>query len=93
MNGRLPTGPEQSAHFWASPSRELIETIDIIEGLQRVLKNSPLAFNIDDYYQKVITNCNIFLSANGGSVIPPSMEKIELYYTIPVLIPQNSVSF
>lgn len=92
MNGRLPTGPEQSAHFLASPSRELVDTIEIIESLQRALKNTPLAFNLDDYYQKIIIECNKFLSTSGGSVIPPGMQKIELYYTIPVFIPQNSIS-
>lgn len=92
MNGRLPTGPEQGAHFWASSSRELIEIIDIIEGLQRALKNTSLAFNIDEYYQKVIMDCNKFLSASGGSEIPPGMEKIELFYTIPIFIPQNYIT-
>lgn len=29
---------------------------------------------------------------SGGSEIPPGMEKIELYYTIPILIPQNSIT-
>jgi eukaryotic-like serine/threonine-protein kinase len=92
MNGRLPTGPEQSAHLLASLSRELIETIDTIEELQRALKNTPLAFNIDGYYQKIITECNKFLNASGGSEIPPGMGKIELYYTIPIFIPQNSIT-
>ncbi len=92
MNSRLPTGPDLGAHFWADPSRSLIETIEIIEGLYRTLKNTPQAFTIDEYYQKVISDCNKFLSANGGSTIPPGMEKIELYYTIPMFFPQNSIT-
>lgn len=91
MNSRLPTGSDMGAHFWADPSRSLIETIDIIEGLYRALKNTLLAFTIDEYYQKVISDCNKFLSTSGGSAIPPGMEKIELYYTIPIFFPQNSI--
>ena len=41
MNGRLPT-KDYTAHFWADPSRELIDTIDKIETLQRRLKNSEV---------------------------------------------------
>ncbi|MDD2401767.1 MAG: protein kinase family protein [Clostridia bacterium] len=92
MNSRLPTGSDWGTHFWADPSRSLIETIDIIEGLHRTLKNTPLAFTIDEYYQKVILECNKFLSASGGSEISPGMEKIELYYNIPIFSPQNSVT-
>lgn len=92
MNSRLPTGSEYSAHFWAEPSRELIECIEITEGLQRVLKNTIFAFNLDEYYQGVIEMCNTFLSASGGSVLPPGMNKVDLYYTIPIFILQNTIT-
>lgn len=92
MNSRLPTGSEYGAHFWADPSRELIKAIEIAEGLQKALKTTPLAFNFDEYYQGIIAECNEFLSASGGSSIPPGMNKIELYYTIPVFIMKNSIS-
>lgn len=42
MNGRLPTGPEQSAHFLASPSRELVDTIEIILLTGRGIRRSRL---------------------------------------------------
>ena len=57
MNGRLPT-KNCVAHFWAEPSRELIDTIDKIETLQRRLKISKYAFEIEKYNQSIICKCN-----------------------------------
>jgi serine/threonine-protein kinase len=91
MNSRLPSG-EYGAHFWADPSRELIYVIDKIEGLQRLLKNTDHSFSLDDAYKEIIEKCKSFLDESGGSAIPPGMEKIELYYTIPIFIKNNVVS-
>ena len=91
MNGRLPT-KDYVAHFWADPSRELIYTIDKIETLQRRLKNSEYSFQIEEYNQSIINKCNEFLSSSGGSTIPEHMEKIELYYAVPIFIKTNTVS-
>lgn len=91
MNERLPTG-EYTAHFWAEPSRELIKAIDIATGLQRTLKNSQYAFVIDKYYTELIAKCNEFLSSSGGSVLPAHMEKVDLYYTIPIFVSQNIIT-
>lgn len=91
MNERLPTG-EHPDHFWADPSRVLIKAITSAESLQRALKNTQYAFKIDEYYASVITQCKNFLNRSGGSTIPPHMEKIELYYTLPVFIPLNSLT-
>lgn len=91
MNGRLPT-KDYTAHFWADPSRELIDTIDKIETLQRRLKNSEYSFQIEEYNQSIINKCNEFLSSSGGSTIPEYMEKIELYYAVPIFIKTNTVS-
>ncbi len=92
MNSRLPTESEYGAHFWAEPSRQLIEAIEIAEGLQRALKNTEFAFEFDKYYQKIIEKCNKFLSGSGGSAIPPGMDKVELYYTIPIFVQQNTIN-
>ena len=83
MNSRLPTG-DFTNHFWAENSRELILAIDVIESLQRILKSTEYAFDIDSYYQGVIEQSKKFLSKSCGSEIPPHMNKIELYYKIPV---------
>lgn len=90
MNDRLPT-TDMSAHFWADPSRELIESTEIIEALERSLKNSEYSFSIDEYYKNTFSLCKTFLSKSGGSSIPPNTEKIDLYYTIPIFNPKTTI--
>lgn len=91
MNERLPTG-EHEAHFWAEPSRDLIKRIEIIFSLVGSLKETPLAFQIDPYYLDLLTRCRDFLSSSGGSVLPPNMAKVELYYTLPIFLPLSSIT-
>lgn len=91
MNERLPTG-DYTDHFWAEPSRTLIRAIEIATGLQRTLKNSKFAFAFHPYYADLIEKSQGFLSKSGGSVIPEHMEKVELYYTLPIFIMKNSVT-
>lgn len=88
MNERLPTN-DYGAHFWADPSRDLIKTIEITLGLYNALKTSKYAFQIDDYYAEIIYKCRGFLNSSGGSPLPANMERIELYYTIPMFTPSN----
>lgn len=90
MNERLPT-KNNFALFWAEPSRTLLKVIESTESLYRTLKNSKYGFCINEYYQQVINDCKQFLKRSGGSIIPPQMDKIELYYILPIFIPQNSV--
>jgi serine/threonine-protein kinase len=90
MNQRLPTG-DQPSHFWAEPSRELIQTIEIIEDLESSLRNSEFAFVIDEYYRERLTFCKTFLIKNGGSSIPPNTEKMKLYFRISIFNPQSSI--
>lgn len=91
MNGRLPT-KDYCAHFWADPSRELMDTIDKIETLQRKLSKSEYAFKIEEYNQSIINKCNEFLSSSGGSTIPENMDKIELFYVKPIFIKCNTIN-
>ena len=91
MNERLPTG-EYGSHFWAEPSRDLIKRIEIIFGLVSTLKETPLAFQIDAYYLDLLTRCRDFLSSSGGSTLPANMEKVKLYYTIPIFKPLSSIT-
>lgn len=90
MNQRLPTG-EHGNYFWADPSRKLIFAIDMALGMQRTLKNSEYAFEIVDYYKEVFRKSQEFLSNSGGSQIPPNMEKIEIYYVMPIIQPANTI--
>lgn len=91
MNERLPT-EEYEAHFWAEPSRDLIKRIEIIFSLFSSLKETSLAFKIDSYYLDLLTRCRDFLSSSGGSSLPPHMEKVELYYTLPIFLPLSSIT-
>lgn len=91
MNERLPT-IDDTAYFWAEPSRELIRAIEIATGLQRALENSKFAFTFDTYYADLIEKSQGFLSRWRGSTIPEHMDKVELYYTLPIFIMQNSVT-
>ena len=91
MNDRLPTN-EDTAHFWADPSRELLRAIDISTGLQRTLKDSKFAFDFDSYYADLIEKSQKFLKKSGGSEIPSNMEKVELYYSLPIFTLVDSVT-
>ncbi len=91
MNSRLPT-KDFCNHFWAEPSRNLIDIIDKIETLQRKLNKSEYAFKIEEYNKKIISKCNEFLSVSGGSTIPKNMDKIELFYATPIFIKSNSIN-
>lgn len=90
MNSRLPT-KEETAHFWADNSRELILAIDSVKGLQRALRTTPFAFSIEPYYEQTINESYEFLSETGGSEIPPFMNKVELYYTEPIFLSRDLV--
>lgn len=91
MNTRLPTGPELEAHYWAEPSRQLISAIEISENMQKTLNDSPFAFDIDDSYKNIFDQCKSFLRNSGGSTLPPNMNKIEIYYTIPIFTQKNTL--
>lgn len=91
MNERLPTN-DLEIHFWADQSRRLMKTITITFDLYNALKNSPLAFEIDKYYLELIKKCRDFLKSSGGSTIPLHMEKVNLYYTIPIFTSSNTIT-
>lgn len=91
MNELLPTN-DYEAHFWADPSRKLIKTIEITLGLYNALKNTELAFEINEYYFELIKKCRGFLSSSGGSALPLHMDKIDLYYTIPLFTPNSTIT-
>lgn len=90
MNERLPTG-DYGNHYWAENSRELILAIEVLRGLERVLKTTNYAFSVDPYYEQVITKSMEFLVKSGGSPIPPHMEKVVIYYTDPIFRKKDSV--
>lgn len=90
MNERLPTG-DYGAHFWAAPSRELIDTVEMTICLFNAVKGSKYSFEIDEYYGDLIKKCRDFLCSSGGSTLPPNMQKIDLYYVQPIFTMSNSI--
>lgn len=91
MNECLPTN-ENGAHFWADPSRRLINNIEITIGLYNALKSTKYAYEIDDYYFELIRKCRDFLSSSGGSLLPAHMPKIDLYYTMPIFKSASTIA-
>ena len=91
MNERLPTHSNTN-HYWAQESRDLILIIDTSLELYHNLKASENAFEIDDYYLSLMKACRSFLAKSNGSSIPPGMEKIELYYTIPIFKTSDTIN-
>lgn len=90
MNERLPTN-DYGAHFWADPSRDLIRVIEIVFKTQASLNGSVCSFAIDEYYLNLQKNCRDFLCNSGGSNLPPNMEEVDLYYSIPIFLSENTV--
>lgn len=90
MNSRLPTN-RYTANYWANNSRELMLAIDVLKGIERVLKSTDNAFNIVPYYESIIDKSMGFLKKSGGSIIPIGMDKVDIYYTEPILTKKDSV--
>lgn len=90
MNQRLPTS-DATAHFWAEESRDLLSAIETTCELRDKLKQTKFAFEIDPDYVSVIEMCKSFLLQYNGSTIPIGIEKIEVYYTIPIFISADTI--
>lgn len=91
MNELLPTY-DSTAHFWAAPSRKLIDVIENSLELVYTLKTTEFAFAIEKTYCEIIQRCRDFLRKSGGSSIPEHMPKIELYCTKSIFLPSGTIS-
>lgn len=91
MNTRLPT-IETTVHFWAYQSRELIKIIDVSLNLEKKLKDTKYSFRIENNYKEIFIRVRSFLKQSGGSEIPIGVDKIELYYTIPIFLLSNTIN-
>lgn len=65
-------------HFNAAESREFIEYIKLYEDMKYILKETAMAFELDEEYEKFILKCSKFLVESGGSSIPIDLENIKL---------------
>lgn len=85
-------------HFWAEPSRDLIQSISLSNRFVNILNNSGENVSIVEYYDKILKKCNAFLSSSGGSSVPDDMLEVEIYYELPIFevsdvvrLPNNSL--
>lgn len=65
---------KSNGHYNADVSRELIDIIDYVSKLTKIVKS----YKIDDEYLKIIEACKKFLVSSGGSPIPSDFEEIEI---------------
>lgn len=86
MNGKLSTN-----YYLAQDSRNLITCIESVNTMYNKFKNTEAAFEVDSYYKEIFLKCQNFLSKSGGSLIPPNIEKIDIYYKKPIFL-NNEIS-
>lgn len=86
MNGKLSTN-----YYLAQDSRNLITCIESVNTMYNKFKNTEAAFEVDSYYKEIFLKCQNFLSKSGGSLIPPNIEKIDIYYKKPIFL-NNKIS-
>ena len=70
--------------------QSLIFVIELINDLQNKLKNTENAFVLNEYYVEILKKCNGFLEKRG-STIPSFMDRVDVYYSIPIFIKKDSV--
>jgi serine/threonine-protein kinase len=92
MNTRLPVTENSNPHFWANESRELKNNIRLIGRLRRSCAQTKHSFEIDEYYNQLFEKCSDFLVESGGSTMPVGFEEIDIYYTKPIFLLNDSVS-
>jgi tRNA A-37 threonylcarbamoyl transferase component Bud32 len=73
-----------SGHYNAHESRDLIYIINLIKRAKLVLKDSKFNFEVDEYYEGILTSCEDFLRESGGSPIPDEFPKIEIIENKPI---------
>ena len=88
LNSRLPTG-DDTQYYWANESRGVLKLIDVATTLRDELKETELAFHIDEYYDGIFIQCSQWLEQYRGSTIPAHTEKVKIYYRKPLFIPDD----
>jgi tRNA A-37 threonylcarbamoyl transferase component Bud32 len=88
INGRAKT----TKHFWAEPSREMLELIDELEETLEVLKVAGFEVIFAAEYRAAVDRCKPWLSMTYGSTVPDDFEQIRLIKFQPVFsMPETSV--
>jgi hypothetical protein len=82
--------PRTNKHYWAEPSRELLDLIDDIDNDLHTLKRVGVEVEFDQRYQDAIERCQPWLSYSGGSPVPDDFVQIEIVTYEPIFITQRS---
>ena len=76
-------------HYWADPSRHLIELIDEINTDLYNLSRTGIDVTFDPTYQEALERCGPWLSPSGGSAVPEDFEQIKIVKFEPVFTRQT----
>lgn len=87
LNNRLSNG-----HYNAQESRDMIYLFNEIKNIQSNLKGTDLDFELNQYYEDRLKECESFLQDSGGSPIPIDFEKIDIKEIEPIFNLRTSVS-
>ncbi|UPO76392.1 protein kinase family protein [Arthrobacter sp. Helios] len=74
INGRAVT----TRHYWAIPSRDLIELIKDLKEDLYALKRGGIEIKLIDSYQEAIERCQPWLSPSSGSPVPEDFEPVTI---------------
>ncbi len=74
INGRART----THHYWAEPSRDLIELIAELTETRGMLRRARIEVAMRAEYESALRDIQIWLSPSGGSAVPDDFEPIEI---------------
>lgn len=78
-------------HFNAEESRKLLSYIKLYEDMEYILKQTDLAFILNENYKSFINLCKTFLVESGGSEIPKNLKHIQLIEYEPIFLLSHSI--
>ncbi len=81
-----------NGHYNAGYSRQLLEYIGLYTDMNRVLKGTKYAFEINGEYKRLIDQSLSFLQEYNGSPIPSDLLQIELLDYEPIFTMHQSIS-
>lgn len=82
--GHMNSKSKINGHYNAAESRELLDVIDLIDGLKQILKTTKYNFIIQKDYESKLKQSSVFLVRSGGSPIPEDYKEIQLQKYDPI---------
>lgn len=87
INGRA----DSTRHYWAEPSRQLIELIREINQVLHDLNRAGDEFVLEETYERAIEYCTSWLSPSGGSTVPEDYRPVSLIQYEPIFVRNSSI--